>query len=300
MRPTAPPLAFLENVPGHFSIGKIIHTESGKAIPFDEFINQLAEKELVFIGEVHNNPEHHLIQIQILQALTQGRRPVVAMEFFEKSRQPLVDSYVDGISSEKAFLEGVEWSSRWRFDYHLYRPLMLFIREKRGKILAINAPGPVVKKVARSGIESLEPNEQDKIAKCIDLKISRHRDYLRKIYENHIHNDLKSFDFFYQAQCVWEDTMAESIAEYLIKNREKMIILSGNGHIINKYGIPDRTLSRVPASMATVLLQPLTGPLNLKKEVSDYIWLTNNCSQRRYMTHHKTPAGPLGKGLTDL
>ncbi|MEE4354520.1 MAG: ChaN family lipoprotein [Desulfatiglans sp.] len=284
---TPPPLAFLEDEPAHFRAGTIIHTESGKAIKFDTLISQLAEKELVFVGEVHDNPEHHLIQVQILQALTRGRRPVVAMEFFEKSRQAVLDSYVSGISSEKEFLKGVEWNDQWRFDYHLYRPLMLHIREKRGKILAINAPASLVRKVARSGIMSLKPHERDRIAEDIDLENKKHRDYIETVFKNHIHKDLGSFDFFYQAQCVWEDTMAESIAQYLTKNRERVIVLSGNGHIINKYGIPDRTSRRTDVTLATVLLKPLTGHVTLKKRESDYIWLTNDCSQRRFMTHPK-------------
>ena len=277
-KPPMPPLASIEGVQGHFRIGRIIHSKTGKAISFDQLIDQVGTtRRLIFIGEVHNNPEHHLIQVQILQALMSRYAPLtVAMEFFNKTQQPVLDQYMDGSTTETVFQKDVGWDKNWAYTYHFYRPLLLMTKEKSRKILAINAPNNIVKKVARSGLSSLDPSERNQLADHINLENESHRAYLRKIYEKHTHQDLKKFDFFYQAQCVWEDTMAENIAKYLSKNKEKLVVLAGNGHIINKYGIPNRTLSRIKIPMATILLQPLTGPLNIERKMADYIWLTGD------------------------
>jgi uncharacterized iron-regulated protein len=265
---------------GHFRIGRIIHSKTGKAISFDQLIDQVGTRRLIFIGEVHNNPEHHLIQVQILQALMSRYAPrTVAMEFFNKTQQPVLDQYMDGSTTETVFLKDVGWDKNWAYAYHFYRPLLLMTKEKGRKILAINAPNNIVKKVARTGLSSLDPSERNQLADHINLENESHRTYLRKIYEKHTHQDLKKFDFFYQAQCVWEDTMAENIAKDLSKNKEKLVVLAGNGHIINKYGIPNRTLSRINIPMATILLQPLTGPLKIERKMADYIWLTGDCSR---------------------
>jgi len=282
-KPPMPPLASIEGVQGHFRIGRIINSKTGKAISFDQLIDQMGSRRLIFIGEVHNNPEHHLIQVQILQALMSRYAPrTVAMEFFNKTQQPVIDQYMDGSTTETVFLKDVGWDKNWAYAYHFYRPLMLMTKEKGLKILAINAPNSIVKKVARSGLSSLDPSERNQLASHINLENESHRTYLRKIYEKHTHRDLKRFDFFYQAQCVWEDTMAENIAKYLIKNKEKIVVLAGNGHIINKYGIPNRTLSRINIPMSTILLQPLTGPLNIERKIADYIWLTGDCSRYNF------------------
>ena len=277
-KPPMPPLASIEGVQGRFRIGRIIHSKTGKAISFDQLIDQVGTtRRLIFIGEVHNNPEHHLIQVQILQALMSRYAPLtVAMEFFNKTQQPVLDQYMDGSTTETVFQKDVGWDKNWAYTYHFYRPLLLMTKEKSRKILAINAPNNIVKKVARSGLSSLDPSERNQLADHINLENESHRAYLRKIYEKHTHQDLKKFDFFYQAQCVWEDTMAENIAKYLSKNKEKLVVLAGNGHIINKYGIPNRTLSRIKIPMATILLQPLTGPLNIERKMADYIWLTGD------------------------
>jgi uncharacterized iron-regulated protein len=287
-RPSRPPHASIEGVSGPFRIGRIVCLETGKTISFDQFIDQMGNKRLIFIGEVHNNPEHHLIQVQILQALMNRNAPLtVAMEFFQQTQQPILDLYINGSTTEAVFLKEVGWDKTWAYDYYLYRPLMLMAKGKGGKVLAINAPNDIVKKVARSGLNSLEPSERNQLASHIDLGNESHRNYLRNIYENHTHPDLKRFDFFYQAQCVWEDTMAENITEYLKKHKEKIVVFAGNGHIINKFGIPNRALNRITVSMATILLHPLTGPLNIKREMADYIWLTGGCSVKHLMTHPK-------------
>jgi uncharacterized iron-regulated protein len=285
-KPPMPPLASIEGVQGHFRIGRIIHLKTGKAVSFDQLIDQVGARRLIFIGEVHNNPEHHLIQVQILQALMSQYAPLtLAMEFFNKTQQTVLDHYMDGSTTETTetvFLKDVGWDKNWAYAYHFYRPLLLMTKEKGRKILAINAPNTIVKKVARSGLSSLDPSERNQLASHINLENESHRTYLRKIYEKHTHKDLKRFDFFYQAQCVWEDTMAENIAKYLSKNKEKLVVLAGNGHIINNYGIPNRTLSRIKTPMATILLQPLTGPLNIERKMADYIWLTGDCSRHNF------------------
>jgi uncharacterized iron-regulated protein len=205
------------------------------------------------------------------------------MEFFQEPQQSALDQYMKGSTSETDFLKEVGWQETWAFDYCLYRPLLLMLREKNYRTLAINAPNDIVKKVARSGLTSLETGEREQLARDIDLRNEKHRKYLRRVFEEHTIKDIKNFEYFYQAQCVWEDTMAENIAEYLKENEERVVVFVGNGHIVNRYGIPDRILKHIPVSQATVVLYPLTGRTTIKKEAADYVWLTGDCSRRRLM-----------------
>ncbi len=293
IKPKMPPLASVEGISRHFVMGQIVHVETGKVLSFQEFIDQLESKDLVLIGEVHDNPEHHLIQVQILQALMAQKTSItVAMEFFQKPQQAFIDRYMAGASTETEFLEDVNWKKQWSFDYSFYRPLMLATKETGGKILAINAPNDTVKKVARSGLSSLDPDERALLAKNIDLKNEKHRAYLMAIFKYNAHSDLKNFEYFYEAQCVWEDTMAENIAEFLKKNKKIMIVLTGNGHIVYKFGIPDRTSGRIPVDMATIVLLPMEeGNQTIVRETADYVWLTGKYSQRRSYYHHKHHPG---------
>ena len=275
----------VSGIKGHFRIGQIVDLKKGKVLSFENFIHEIASKEIIFIGEVHDNPEHHLIQVQILQALLDAYEPLtIAMESFQKPQQPYIDQYLKGDLTESDFLEKVNWQSGSGLDYYLYRPLMLLAKNHRSKVLAINAPYGIVQKIARHGLQSLDETERKSLAKEIDLTNKGHRDYLQKAFKQHTHKALKKFEYFYEAQCVWEDTMAENLAVYLNKNKAKLIVIVGNGHIINGFGIPDRTVKRSPVSMVTVMPYPLNGDVVLKKEIADYVWLTPTYLHRFMMS----------------
>ncbi len=281
MRHPQPQTGAIEGVAEHFRPGQIVDVASGKAISFEELIEQISSKDLIFVGEAHDNADHHLIQVQILQAVA-ARSPslAVAMEFFQKHQQPAVDRYIQGDSTEKEFLEAVDWKKTWGYDYRFYRPLMQLARERKYRVLAINAPNEVVRKVARTGLQSLDASERDRLPKEIDLTQEKHRAFLNDIYKEHSPRDLKEFEFFYEAQCVWDETMAESLAEHLKSGKGRLVAFTGNGHIVNKFGIPDRTVRRVPVPMVTVMPYPLNGKETVDRVSADYVWFTLPSPQR--------------------
>jgi len=90
--PKAVPMAAVQGLSSHFWVGQIVDLAEGKTLSFDELVERIAPKDLIFVGEVHDNPEHHLIQVQILQALIASPGPVVvAMEFFQQGHQDALD-----------------------------------------------------------------------------------------------------------------------------------------------------------------------------------------------------------------
>jgi uncharacterized iron-regulated protein len=205
----------------------------------------------------------------------------LAMEFFQHPDQTALDRYIQRETEEDVFLKEVGWKKGWGFDYSFYRPLMLLARQNGSRVLAINAPKDIVRKVARKGLDGLDQSERDQIAREIGLDSEAHRAYLREIYGQHGHGSLKQFEYFYEAQCVWEDTMAQNISDFLIKEKKKMIVFAGNGHIVNKFGIPDRAVRRHPVSMVTVMPYAIHGTENIEKGMADYVWLTPSYPHRR-------------------
>ena len=278
-----PLTAEMDGVSEKFSSGQIIDLKAGKAVSFDCLMDQLESVPLVFVGENHDNPEHHLIQVQVLQGLmARYNVRTVAMEFFHRPDQGIIDEYMKGEMDETAFLEKIQWSKSWGFPYHFYRPLIVQIREKNGVLLAVNVPREVVKKVARSGLAGLSEEERGQVAREIDLNNKEHRAYMENIFGGHSHHGIQHFDSFYEAQCVWDETMAETIADYLKNYPGPMVVFSGNGHIVNKFGIPDRVKRRTDIPMATIAVYPLTEQLNIDREMADYLWLTGSCSSRTH------------------
>ena len=281
-RTVTPPSLMVNGAPGPFQIGQIVDMERAEAIPFDELITAIGSCDVIFVGESHDNPEHHLIQVQVLQALADqvGDHLAIGMEFFQLGQQEAIDQYLHGTISEDEFLEAVNWKETWGFDYLLYRPLMLLSKERGLRVLALNAPSGIVRKVARSGLSELTAQERHQIAEEIDLGNEAHRAYVLDAFKFHGHPDLKQFERFYEAQSVWEETMAETISRHLTASGGKMVVFSGNGHIVHKFGIPERTLRRIPVKAATVVLHPADGQEEVDKRLADFVWITADCSLR--------------------
>ncbi|MCK5419015.1 MAG: ChaN family lipoprotein, partial [Desulfobacterales bacterium] len=47
----------------------IILARTGKTVTFDELMKDLNSSQIVFIGEKHTNPSHHIIQLKIIQTV---------------------------------------------------------------------------------------------------------------------------------------------------------------------------------------------------------------------------------------
>jgi uncharacterized iron-regulated protein len=85
------------------------------------------------------------------------------------------------------------------------------------------------------------------------------------------------FERFLQAQVLWDETMAEKIAQFVKANPDyQVVVLAGKGHIVYGYGIPSRVERRLgvgKVKMRSVLFNFTTdSPSSTEKPIADYVW----------------------------
>ncbi len=249
----------------------IISAKTGKTVTFDELMEDLNRSQIVFIGEKHTRQSHHAVQLKIIQTVFKNHPSMeVGMEMFDRSYQPVLDLWSAGVLGEDTFLRKAHWYANWRYDFSLYKDILLFIKENRIKIVALNIPSYIPPRIRVGGIDNLSDTDKQYLPKEIDTSNTAHRNYVEQVFKQHHFKSNYKFDDFYMAQCVWEEIMAESITTDL--GAKKMVILVGNGHIQYKYGIPDRTFRRTGASFRTIYLASVGEEVELG--VGDYIWIT--------------------------
>jgi uncharacterized iron-regulated protein len=266
-----PERLFLKDTSRFYEKGVIISSIKKDIVSFEEMMADLSGVEIVYLGEIHTNRDHHTIQLKIIKALMKNHKDLqVGMEMFDVTYQAVLDKWSAGDLDETAFLEKTHWYAEWNFDYSLYRDLMEFFKEKKIKIRALNIPSYIPPRIAVGGIGNLSENDKKLLPEAIDTGINDHREYLEKIFEHHHIRGQRKFEYFYAAQCVWEEVMADNTANSA-KNG-MMVILAGNGHIVRKYGIPDRTFKRNGKPFRTVLPTPVGSRAEFA--YADYIWVT--------------------------
>ena len=190
---------------------------------------------------------------------------------FDLTYQSVLDDWVAGNLETGKFLERTHWSANWRFDFELYRDILEFVKSEHIPLIALNIPFNIPPKIAAGGVDSLHEWDKAHLPQKIDTSNAAHRAYVEEIFKYHSFKKEKNFEFFYQAQCVWEDIMAERVATRL--GQGSMVVLVGNGHIKEKFGVPDRAFALTQAPFRTIMpTSARRGSISLSQ--ADYIWIT--------------------------
>ena len=118
------------------------------------------------------------------------------MEMFQKPFQKVIDDFISGAIDEKEFLKKSEYFKRWGFDYSFYREILLYAREYRIPVIALNIHKEIVSKVSKEGLNSLSVEELKEIPEDIDLSDTEYRTRLKGFFEKHKNSESRNFDFF--------------------------------------------------------------------------------------------------------
>lgn len=248
-------------------------------------LSRLAKAEVVYLGETHDNRQDHEAQLDIIQSLYR-RQPqiVIALEMFQRPYQPLLDRYLAGELTEAELRSQSQYDQRWGFPWNYYAPILRFAKENRLPLIALNTPTEVTRQVARNGLESLDPVERKWIPPLSEINTQQpsYRQRLLNIYQDaHQHSgSADNFDQFFQAQVLWDETMAAGIAKLLQTHpKHLVVVLAGQGHVIYGEGIPSRVarrMAKAPASFQQLIL--LLNPSEIDPSPScqpaDYFWET--------------------------
>lgn len=260
-----------------------VSTPHAKNLALQSVLETLAQRDVVYLGETHDRSEDHRAQLDILQALqrrSSGSRRAIALEMFQRPYQPILDRYLAGAINEQDLQRLSEYEKRWGYPWDYYAPIVRFAKQNSLPLIALNTPSEVTRKVARSGLQSLTPAEREYIPPLSEIRAEpdAYRERLRQIYEeiHHGNSNSRQFEAFFQAQVLWDETMADRISQFLSDNpNTQIIVLVGQGHLVYGDGIPNRVARRQGKDLkqSIVLINP---PEEIKAETNppaaDYFW----------------------------
>ena len=265
---------------------EIFSLPEGEKISLSELLRDVEDARVLFVGETHDQLDHHRIQLTLIQELLRkGKAVVVAMEMFQRPQQPTLDRWSEGLLTEGQFLKEVDWDRTWAMDYGLYKGILDESQKNHLKVLALNVPRELVRKVAEVGVDGLSPEDKAKLPD-MDLSDMNYRKYLASVYRGHKEGSARAFERFYEAQCLWDEGMAETLSSFLHspENQGKtVVVIAGNGHIVFHFGIPKRLYRRAPLPLKTIVLKEWEKNLDDNKDFTfasgvrppgDYLWIT--------------------------
>jgi uncharacterized iron-regulated protein len=240
---------------------------------FESMLLELSRSDVVFVGEQHDDPATHRLERAILEGLARRRSNIlVALEMFERDVQPSLDDYLAGRLSEEEFLNSSRPWPRYMTDY---RPLVEMARLRNWRVIASNVPRRYASQVSKQGmsaIDAVPAAERRLIAAQFHCPFD---DYFKRFSqamgghpvpveegkesENKQNDEQRAMiERFYYAQCIKDETMAESIADQFQTSEngsQKPLIVHFNGTFHSDYhlGAAARTNRRIPKSKIKVV-----------------------------------------------
>jgi len=234
-------------------IGDIIHTRTGHYVNQQQMLSSLVGYPLVYVGELHDNPASHRLQVEILKALQASHPGKVAlgMEMFNNEQQVALDRWVAGELSEKEFLRESRWFENWKTDFELYRELLEFARDQQIPVIGLNIPRALGRKVSMTPLDQLDPEVKEQLPK-MDMSDPYQRRMIEEIFGAHAAGG-PMVESFFRRQTLWDEAMAEAVADYMQENPGRhMVIAAGGWHVNYGFGIPRRVHRRLPVPYALV------------------------------------------------
>ena len=142
--PAAPPASVPAYVPE-----RVYDTRKNAFADFELMLADLATADVIFVGEQHDDPNTHRLELGMLEGLRRRRVPViVSLEMFERDVQAAVDRYLSGAMVEAEFLKDARPWPRYATDY---RPLVELAKAHGWPVVAANVPRRFASEVAKSG-----------------------------------------------------------------------------------------------------------------------------------------------------
>ena len=234
---------------GDLQTGQILHIPTGLAVNFSQMMDSVATSRVIYVGETHDNIEAHKAQLQIIKRLSELHPVAIGLEMFRRSAQEKLDRWNSGKLSAKQFKK--LFHSNWGKGYQLYQPIFDFAHTHKLPLIGLKS----TRKVENS-FRSGDPAPDGTFYPDMNAEDPFHRAFSMAAFGGH-RGTSKALEKPYQMLLLWEETMAQTVARFLMNpkyKKTKLIVLSGGFHVQYGFGIPKRAFRRVPHSYS--IIQP--------------------------------------------
>jgi uncharacterized iron-regulated protein len=275
-----------------------VFTGAGEPASIDDIVAAMADYQVVFVGEAHDDPTGHMLEAELLKRAYESYgapgsnddapRPVaLSLEFFQSDAQPIIDEYLAGLITEKAFRTDSRPWPRYETDY---RSMIEFSKENGVSVIAANAPRRYATRVTQHGRESLKDLSPEALASLAPLPYGQPSDAYRSQWIQIITEvmqeegmkcgvpveEIEAEDGVevkarapvgahgnmgnqLHSQVLWDATMAYWISQHLEQQPDALVLhMVGGFHVERGTGTPEHLEAYRPGtSRMIVVLQPV-------------------------------------------
>lgn len=242
-------------------LGQIVELASGRVLSPAQLIEELQAAPLLLIGEQHDNPDHHALQLWVLEQLAQRRRGgALLLEMLNPDQQARVEAAQAALrrGEQPALPEALAWQPGW--DWAQYAALVDWGLRQPQPLLAANLDQDEILALYRArtlptGARSNQP--------------AVHEALLAQLRQSHCGLLPESQ---LPAMLAVQQQRDRRMAERLLAAPQPAVLLAGGFHVRRDLGVPLH-LADLGEERARVLMLAEVGRSPQASE-ADYVWFT--------------------------
>ncbi len=231
----------------HPLTGRIWDVSSAQFIDRESLVRSLGRADFVLLGERHDNPDHHLLQAEVLRSLIAiGRRPAVGFEMLGLDDASAIANHLAAAPNDAAGLgRAVNWNQRGWPDWTIYQPIAEAALQAELRIVATNLPLTVARKMSRDGPAALGPQVIRELDLDRPLPESVFASMAADIRDAHCgYAPEENLRAMVDVQRARDAQMAQSLIA--AGDPGGAILVAGAGHVRTDYGIPVYIRAKAP------------------------------------------------------
>jgi uncharacterized iron-regulated protein len=296
-------------------IGKIMDTTTREPVSFSTLMNRIAQHDVVYLSEKHDNPIHHAIQHRIIQDLIDsGRSPLIGFEFFSMEQTPLLLNLMDSIKAkhtpemeaavETRMREKLGWKNQSDEMWAYYWNLLILARDNGLTAAGLDLSSTQKRRITRKGLDNISPIEKRQIF-TTNLSDPTYETHMKEIFTA-VHCGMghgKMTSRLYDTWRARNDRMALSITQLhdsLTEDKPSpteipgpIVVIMGNGHteyglaVIDRVNHLNQDISQLNLAMTEILREPADLDVYMERldlvgydpvPPADYLWFTQRVS----------------------
>lgn len=247
----------------HAELGQIVELRTGAQLTPEQLLERLVVAPKVLVGERHDNPDHHALQLWLLRALA-AQRPQgsLLLEMLTPDQQVKVDQARAAIAAGQApqdMFDALAWQPGWAWS--LYGPLVQHALRQPYPLLAANLERREIMQ-----IYTQVPQLQGQASTAQPVRVA----LLQQIRQSHC-NLLPESQL--PAMLAVQQQRDRRMAEALIAAPEPSLLFAGAFHARRELGVPLHLQDLGAAKGVQVLILAEVGS-QITAASADFVWYT--------------------------
>lgn len=183
-----------------------IFNDKGKKVSYKKMMKDIKKSEILFFGELHNDPIAHWLQFEIVNELAMNfdNHLTLGFEMFESDQQIVLNDYLNDQIKARTFEESESLWPNYKTDY---KPIIDYAKQNKISCIATNIPRKYATLVYKNGREVLDsiPASERGLMCPIDFKVDTSLSQYSMLVKMGLHSGGLNF---VNAQAIKDATMA--------------------------------------------------------------------------------------------